>query len=128
LLSRIIGLRPESGRPTCDSQTEQMHQSPSADKLVAQGIEAVADLYRRGILMPAKGQPGYPNLGALYETRTPIEQRLYRMLIDERGAVIHGDFHMDPCYFTWDGQGALKRSLLEIQQEAREMIARSHPR
>jgi hydroxylamine dehydrogenase len=96
-----------------------------ADRLVAQGIETVADLYRRGILKPDKGQCAYPNLGVIYETGTPIEQRLYRMLIEERGAVIHGAFHMAPSAVTWEGQAALKRSLLEIQQRAGEMIERA---
>ena len=93
-----------------------------ADKLVAQAIETVADLYRRGILRAEKGQPAYPNLGVLYEARTPIEQDLYRMIIDQRGVLVHGAFHMDPCFVTWEGQAALKQSLLSIRQQAKEMI------
>lgn len=111
---------PSYARKALDHSDQLIRQT---DRLVARAIETVADLYRRGILQPETGQPAYPNLGMLYEARTPIEQRLYRMVIDERGAVIHGAFHMDPCYVTWEGQGALKNSLLEIQAMAREMTA-----
>jgi hydroxylamine dehydrogenase len=93
-----------------------------ADGLVAQAIETVADLYRRGILKAEKGQPAYPNLGVLYEARTPIEQDLYRMIIDQRGVLVHGAFHMDPSMVTGEGQAGLKQSLLDIRQQAKEMI------
>ena len=91
------------------------------DKLMAQAIETVGDLYKRGILRPEKGQLNYPNIGMLYEARTPVEQTLRKMLISERADVIHGAFHMDPWFVT-EGQAALKKSLLEIKHEAREMI------
>ena len=100
--------------------TDQMLKE--ADGLVAQAIETVADLYRRGILRAEKGQPAYPNLGVLYEARTPIEQDLYHMVIDQRGVLIHGAFHMDPSIVTWEGQAGLKKSLLDIRQRAKEMI------
>ncbi len=90
------------------------------DKLSAQAIETVADLYRRGILRPDKGQLNYPNIGIMYESRTLIELTLQKMLIEDRTSVIHGAFHMDPWFVT-DGQAALKKSLLEIQLLAREM-------
>ena len=93
-----------------------------ADGLVAQAIETVAGLYQRGILQAEKGQPAYPNLGVLYEARTPIEQELYRMIIDQRGVLIHGAFHMDPSMVSGEGQAGLKRSLLDIRQQAEEMI------
>ena len=93
-----------------------------ADGMVSQAIETVADLYRRGFIRPDKGQPNYPNLGVLYEARTPIEQDLYRMIIDQRGVLVHGAFHMDPCFVTWEGQAALKQSLLSIRHQAGEMI------
>lgn len=93
-----------------------------ADRLVAQAIETVAELYRAGIIPADKGQVNFPNLGLLYEARTPIEQDLYRMLTDQRGVAVHGAFHMDPCFVTWEGQAALKQSLLDIRQQAKEMI------
>lgn len=96
-----------------------------ADSQVSQAIETVADLYRRGIIRADKGQPNYPNLGVLYEARTPIEQDLYRMIIDQRGVLVHGAFHMDPCFVTWEGQAALKQSLLDIRQQAEELIRRA---
>ena len=89
---------------------------------MAQAIETVADLYQRGILRAEKGQPAYPNLGVLYEARTPIEQDLYRMIIDQRGVLVHGAFHMDPSMVTGEGQAGLKQSLLDIRQQAGEMI------
>ena len=100
--------------------TDQMLKE--ADRLVARAIETVAELYRLGILRAENGQPAYPNLGVLYEARTPIEQDLYRMIIDHRGVLIHGTFHMDPSITTGEGQAGLKRSLLDIQQQAMEMI------
>jgi hydroxylamine dehydrogenase len=99
-----------------------------ADGMVSQAIETVADLYRRGIIRPGKGQPNFPNLGVLYEARTPIEQDLYRMIIDQRGVLVHGAFHMDPCFVTWEGQAALKQSLLSIRHQAGEMIRQADSR
>ena len=98
-----------------------------ADRRVAQAIETVADLYRRGILRAEKRQPAYPNLGILYEARTPIEQDLYRMIIDQRGVLIHSAFHMDPS-ITDGGQAELNQSLLNIQQQAEEMIRQTDSR
>jgi hydroxylamine dehydrogenase len=96
--------------------------------MVSQAIETVADLYRRGVIRPDKGQPNYPNLGVLYEARTPIEQDLYRMIIDQRGVLVHGAFHMDPCFVTWEGQAGLKQSLLSIRHQAKEMIRQAESR
>ncbi len=99
-----------------------------ADGKVAQAIETVADLYRRGILRADEGQMSYPNIGLLYEAPTPIEQELYHMLIVERGVTVHAAFHQNPVYVT-EGQAGLQKSLLDIQQQAKEMIrqAESQP-
>lgn len=93
----------------------------AADKKVSQAIETVADLYRRGILRAGKGQMNYPNIGLLYEAPTPIEQELYHMLIVQRALTVHGAFHNDPVQVT-EGQAGLQRSLLDIRQQAKEMI------
>ena len=38
-----------------------------ADKLMAEAIEIVADLYKRGLIKPKSGKPAYPDLLAFDE-------------------------------------------------------------
>lgn len=47
-----------------------------ADKLMAEAIRIVADLYDKEIIQPEAGKAAYPDLLTFYDTITPIEQTL----------------------------------------------------
>ncbi|MEN8006464.1 MAG: multiheme c-type cytochrome [Candidatus Krumholzibacteriota bacterium] len=94
------------------------------DKIFAEAIEIVADLYREGIISYEE-RPGaeYPDLLAFYEVDTKIEQVLYEMFMDHRMKAFQGTFHMNPDYATWYGYAKLKKDLTEIRELAGHMKA-----
>jgi len=94
-----------------------------ADKLMAAAIEIVADLYTKGIIKPEAGKPSYPDLLTFYDAMTPIEQTLYVMFLEHRMRAFQGAFHMNPDYVTWYGLAEMKKDLVEIRQEAGNMLA-----
>ena len=96
-----------------------------ADKLMAEAIEIVADLYNKGIIKAEKGKPAYPDLLTFYDTRTPIEQTLYVMFLEHRMRAFQGAFHMNPDYVTWYGLAEMKKDLVDIKAEAAAMIRES---
>jgi len=93
-----------------------------ADKLMAEAIEIVADLYDRGIIKPEEGKAAYPDLLTFYDAITPIEQTLYVMFLEHRMRAFQGAFHMNPDYVTWYGMAELNKDLVEIKAEAKRMI------
>lgn len=97
----------------------------AADKLMAEAIEIVADLYDRGLIEPKEGKPAYPDLLAFYGALTPIEQTLYVMFLEHRMRAFQGAFHMNPDYTTWYGLAELNKDLVEIKAEAERMIRES---
>ncbi len=92
-----------------------------ADKLMAAGIEIVADLYAQGIIKPEAGKPAYPDILTFYDAITPIEQTLYVMFLEHRMRAFQGAFHMNPDYVTWYGLAQLNRDLVDIRAEAARM-------
>ncbi|MDW7773591.1 MAG: multiheme c-type cytochrome [Desulfobulbaceae bacterium] len=100
----------------------------AADKLMAEGIEIVADLYKRGLIEPKEGKPAYPDLLAFYGALTPIEQTLYVMFLEHRMRAFQGAFHMNPDYTTWYGLAELNKDLVEIKAEAEQMIREAERR
>jgi hypothetical protein len=98
-----------------------------ADKLMAEAIEIVADLYKRGIIKPEEGAPAYPDLLTFYDATTAIEQTLYVMFLKHRMRTFQGAFHMNPDYVTWYGLAEMKKDLVEIKSEA-EFMARETER
>ncbi len=94
-----------------------------ADKVMAEGIEIVAGLYKDGIIKPQAGKPAYPDLLTFYDTQTPIEQTLYVMFLEHRMRAFQGAFHMNPDYVTWYGYAELKKDIVEIRAEAAAMRA-----
>ncbi len=96
-----------------------------ADKLMAEAIEIVADLYERGLIKPQEGKAAYPDLLAFYGAVTPIEQTLYVMFLEHRMRAFQGAFHMNPDYTTWYGLAELNKDLVEIKAEAERMIRES---
>ena len=96
-----------------------------ADKLMAEAIEIVADLYTRGIIKAQDGKAAYPDLLTFYDAITPVEQTLYVMFLEHRMRAFQGAFHMNPDYVTWYGLAELKKDLVEIKAEAKRMIRES---
>ncbi len=95
----------------------------AADKLLAEGIDIVANLYRDGIIEKKTNQftwP-YPDLLTFYEVRTPIEEVLYEMFMDFRMKTYQAAFHNMPDYTTWYGYAKLKESIVEIKEMDKQM-------
>ncbi len=96
-----------------------------ADKLMAQAIEVVADLYKTGVIKPQKDQATYPDLLAFYNVNTKVEQVLYEMFMDHRMKTFQGAFHNSPDYVTWYGFAKMNKDLTEIRELAKQMKAGS---
>ena len=96
-----------------------------ADKLMAEAITIVADLYGKGIIKPEEGKAAYPDLLTFYDAMTPIEQTLYVMFLEHRMRAFQGAFHMNPDYVTWYGLAEMKKDLVEIKHESERMMRES---
>ncbi len=100
----------------------------AADRLLAEAITIVADLYTDGILKkPENYAYAYPDLLTFHDAPTPIEQRLFLMHLKHRMRTFQGAFHMNPDYSLWYGWSEMVRDLSEIKamaQELREKHAR----
>ncbi len=113
-----------------------------ADRLLAQGIDIVAGLYKDGILKKRNSQAfAYPDF--LYFLRTDyaaasgdsykklpngmshIEQVLFRMYMKHRMRTYQGQFHVNPDYAYWYGWAAMTDDLGEIQELA-EILRATH--
>ncbi|MGC8653871.1 MAG: ammonia-forming cytochrome c nitrite reductase subunit c552 [Candidatus Kryptoniota bacterium] len=92
-----------------------------SDKLVAEAVLVVDSLYQEGILSKPKDQPFNVDMLRFYESRTPIEQKLYTMFLEHRMRSFQGAFHMNPDYMHWYGWAELKRDLVEIKSEAAQL-------
>lgn len=95
-----------------------------ADRLMAQGIRIVADLYKEGLIAkPAEQTYAFPDLLTFHDTSTRIEQRLFRMFLEHRMRTFQGTFHMNPDYALWYGWSEMKQDLTEIKGLAEDMRA-----
>ncbi len=111
-----------------------------ADRLMAQAIQIVADLYKDGILKKRPNQPfAFPDF--LYFMRTDfsaadptsyktmanglthIEQVLFEMYMKHRMRTYQGFFHMNPDYAYWYGWAMMTKDLGEIKELAEQMRA-----
>jgi len=92
-----------------------------ADKLMAEAIEIVADLYTQDIIVDDSNQFKYPDLLTFYGAVTPIEQTLFVMFLEHRMRAFQGAFHMNPDYVTWYGLAEMQKDLVEIKNEAKVM-------
>ncbi len=92
------------------------------DKVFAEAIEIIADLYRDGVIK-YENRPGaeYPDLLTFYDVDTKIEEILYEMFMDHRMKAFQGTFHMNPDYATWYGYAKMKKDLVEIRELAGHM-------
>jgi len=91
-----------------------------ADRLIAQAINIVADLYKDGILKkPAHYTYAYPDFLHFYQTGgSYIEQVLFKMYMKHRMRTYQGVFHANPDYAYWYGWAPMTKDLDEIKKLA----------
>jgi hydroxylamine dehydrogenase len=93
-----------------------------ADRLMAEGIKTVADLYKEGVLKkPDSYAYAFPDLLTFHDAPTPIEQKLFIMYLEHRMRTFQGAFHCNPDYSLWYGWSAMQRDLTEIKYGAETM-------
>jgi hypothetical protein len=98
------------------------------DRLLAEAIRIVADLYRDGILsQPKNYKHAFPDLLAFHDAPTAIEQKLFVMHLEHRMRAFQGTFHANPDYALWYGWSEMQRDLTEIREMAAE-LRRNHPK
>ncbi len=93
-----------------------------ADRLMAEAIRTVADLYKDGILPKPKNYAyPFPDLLTFHDAPTVIEQKLFVMFLEHRMRAFQGTFHANPDYALWYGWSEMQRDLTEIKEMAAEM-------
>ena len=93
-----------------------------ADRLMAEAIRIVGDLYRDGILVKQKKYiHAYADLLTFHDAPTVIEQKLFIMFLEHRMRTFQGSFHSNPDYAFWYGWSEMNRDLTEIKTRAAEM-------
>jgi len=92
-----------------------------ADRLMAEAINVVADLYKAGVLKkPAHYSYAYPDFLHFYQTGgSHIEQVLFKMYMKHRMRTYQGVFHANPDYAYWYGWAAMVKDLDQIKQMAK---------
>ncbi len=95
----------------------------ASDKIFAEAINIVADLYKDGTIKKETNQATfpYPDLLTFYEVKTPIEEKLYEMFMDFRMKTYQAAFHQMPDYTTWYGYAKMKETLVEMKEMASQM-------
>lgn len=95
-----------------------------SDRLMAEAINTVAGLYQDRVLTrQADYAYAYPDILTFYDAPTPIEQKLYEMLMEYRMRAFQGAFHQNPDYMHWYGWAPMKTTLVEIKDEAARLRA-----
>ncbi|MFH1198141.1 MAG: multiheme c-type cytochrome [bacterium] len=95
----------------------------NADRLMAEAITTVGNLYKRGLLKkPATYPFDFPILLAFHDAPTSIEQKLFVMFLEHRMRTFQGTFHANPDYALWYGWSAMQTDLTEIKEMAADMI------
>jgi hypothetical protein len=98
-----------------------------ADRLMAEAINIVADLYKDGVIKKAEGYPyAYPLLLTFHDAPTVIEQKLFVMFLEHRMRTFQGAFHNNPDYSLWYGWSEMVRDLTEIKELSRDMRRVKH--
>ncbi|CAN2040038.1 hypothetical protein GMMP15_1530001 [Candidatus Magnetomoraceae bacterium gMMP-15] len=94
-----------------------------ADRLMAEGIEIVAKLYKDKIIKKPKHYSfAYPDFLFFKQTGgSYIDQVLFRMYMKYRMRTYQGVFHSNPDYSYWYGWAAMTKSLGEIKELAATM-------
>jgi len=93
-----------------------------ADRLMAEAITTIGDLYKDKVITKPDIYPGnYPLLLTFNDAPTVIEQKLHVMFLEHRMRTFQGAFHNNPDYSLWYGWGEMKMSLSEIKELAVQM-------
>ncbi len=93
-----------------------------ADRLMAEAINVVADLYRDLVVTKIEWYAyGYSDVLTFHDAPTVIEQKLYKMFHEHRMRTFQGAFHNNPDYALWYGWSAMKSDLVEIKELAGRM-------
>ncbi len=96
-----------------------------SDRLLAEAIRIVADLYKDGILQKPKNYAyAFPDLLTFHDAPTVIEQKLFVMHLEHRMRTFQGTFHANPDYALWYGWSEMQRDLTEIKTLADELRRR----
>jgi hydroxylamine dehydrogenase len=98
-----------------------------ADKVMAEAIRVVQDLYKDGILAKPADWTTAPDLLQFYEAKSSVEQDLYVMFLEYRMRAFEGAFHMNPDYMHWYGWAPMKETLQKIKDEAVKLRAEKTP-
>ena len=99
------------------------------DRLMADAIKMVADLYTDGILTkPTNYLFAYPDFfyfmrtgGGNLEQASHIEQLLFQMYMKYRMRTYQAFFHVNPDYAYWYGWAMLTKNLTEIREKVKNM-------
>jgi hypothetical protein len=95
-----------------------------ADRLMAQAIEAVAKLYRSGVLAkPSSYAFAFPDLLTFHDAPSTVEIKLFLMFLKHRMRTFQGAFHSNPDYALWYGWSEMRRDLTEIEELVRRTSA-----
>lgn len=93
-----------------------------ADILMAKAIRIVADLYKDNLLRkPESYAFPFPDLLTLHDAPTPIERRLFLMMMGHRMRTFQGAFHASPEYAFWHGWSEMQQDLTEIKGMAEQL-------
>lgn len=94
----------------------------AADKLMAEAIRIVADLYKESLLEKPKSYPyAFPFLLTFHDAPTVIEQKLFVMFLEHRMRTFQGTLHANPDYAFWYGWSEMVRDLTEIREMAQQL-------
>ncbi|MBT7368984.1 cytochrome C, partial [Candidatus Woesearchaeota archaeon] len=108
---------------------------PKLDRMMAEGIETVANLYKEGLIhKPADYPFNYPFLLTFMETGgmegqedfnklSFIDQVLLQMFMKHRMRGYQGFFHINPDYAYWYGYAEMTKDLGEIKELAKTIRA-----
>lgn len=96
-----------------------------SDKVFAEAIRVVKELYDSGLLKKPDGWRYAPDLLQFYEAKSSVEQDLYLMFLEYRMRAFQGAFHSNPDYMHWYGWAPLKETLVRIKEEAEKMKSAS---
>jgi hypothetical protein len=93
-----------------------------ADRLMAEAIRIVAELYKDGILAKPKNYTyAFPDLLTFHDAPTSIELKLFKMFLEHRMRTFQGTFHANPDYALWYGWSSMQYDLTEIKEMAKEL-------
>jgi hydroxylamine dehydrogenase len=93
-----------------------------ADRLMAEAIRIIAELYKDGILSKPKNYAyAFPDLLTFHDAPTSIELKLFKMFLEHRMRTFQGTFHANPDYALWYGWSSMQYDLTEIKEMAKEL-------